>query len=430
MNRYLVGGAVRDSLLGFPFTERDWVVVGATAQDMLDAGFTQVGRDFPVFLHPDTKEEHALARTERKQGHGYTGFVVHADPDVTLEDDLRRRDLTINAIARDESGRLVDPYNGCEDLERRVLRHVSVAFTEDPLRVLRVARFAGRYAHLGFTVADETLDLMREIVAQGELTHLPAERIWLEMDRALSERRPDVFIGVLRACGALKALLPEVDVLFGVPQKAQHHPEVDTGAHLLLVMQRAAELTWRPGNSATQSAQTVVGDTRPRANSRVVFAALTHDLGKGITPQDMLPSHRRHEQTGLPLVHDLCERLKTPNAYRDLALIVCEHHLNCHRAFELRPTTVLRLLEVTGALRDATRFDEFLLACEADARGRAGFETSPYPQAEYWREARRVALSVTARDVIAPGIEGPAIGDAMRMERIRRLTALKNERSV
>jgi tRNA nucleotidyltransferase (CCA-adding enzyme) len=415
MNRYLVGGAVRDSLLGFPFTERDWVVVGATVQDMLDAGFTQVGRDFPVFLHPQTREEHALARTERKQGHGYTGFVVHADPDVTLEEDLRRRDLTINAIARDESGRLVDPYNGCEDIERRVLRHVSIAFTEDPLRVLRVARFAARYAHLGFSVAADTLDLMRQIVEQGELAHLPAERVWLEMDRALAEQRPDVFIEVLRACGALAALLPEVDVLFGVPQKAQHHPEVDTGAHLLLVLQRAAELTWQQADSGS----------RPRANSRVVFAALTHDLGKGVTPDDVLPSHRGHEQAGLPLVRSLCERLKAPNAYRDLALIVCEHHLNWHRAFELRPATVLRLLEQTGALRDATRFEEFLLACEADARGRMGHEYSPYPQADYWREARRLALTVTAKDVIAPGIEGPAIGDAMRQERIRRLTVLK-----
>jgi tRNA nucleotidyltransferase (CCA-adding enzyme) len=417
MNRYLVGGAVRDSLLGFPFTERDWVVVGATVQDMLDAGFTQVGRDFPVFLHPQTKEEHALARTERKQGHGYTGFVVHADPDVTLEEDLRRRDLTINAIARDEAGRLVDPYNGCEDIERRVLRHVSIAFTEDPLRVLRVARFAARYAHLGFSVAADTLDLMRQIVEEGELAHLPAERVWLETDRALAERRPDVFIEVLRACGALAALLPEVDALFGVPQKVQHHPEVDTGAHLLLVLQRAAELTWQQADRGS----------RPRANSRVVFAALTHDLGKGVTPGDVLPSHRGHERAGLPLVRSLCERLKAPNTYRDLALIVCEHHLNCHRAFELRPATVLRLLEQSGALRDATRFEEFLLACEADARGRMGHENSPYPQADYWREARRRALTVTAKDVIAPDITGPAIGDAMRRERIRRLTDLKTD---
>lgn len=430
MNRYLVGGAVRDSLLGFPFTERDWVVVGASVQDMLDAGFTQVGRDFPVFLHPETKEEHALARTERKQGHGYTGFVVHAEPTITLEEDLRRRDLTINAIARDESGRLIDPYNGREDIERRVLRHVSVAFTEDPLRVLRVARFAARYAHLGFSVADETLDLMREIVEQGELAHLPAERIWVEMDRSLAERRPDVFIEVLRACGALHALLPEVDALFGVPQKAEYHPEVDTGIHLLMVMQKAAELSW---SSETMTEASTAASTqtqhRPRANSRVVFASLTHDLGKGITPADVLPGHRGHERAGLPLVQAVCERLRAPNAHRDLAMVVCEHHLNGHRALELRPATVLGLLEKTGALRDATRLDDFLLACEADSRGRAGFEERPYPQAAYLRRAREAALSVTAKDVMAPGVEGPAIGEAMRRERIKRLARLKQEQS-
>jgi tRNA nucleotidyltransferase (CCA-adding enzyme) len=431
MDTYLVGGAVRDALLGFPFSERDWVVVGATPQDMLDAGFTQVGRDFPVFLHPQTKEEYALARTERKQGHGYTGFVVHADPGVTLEDDLRRRDLTINAMARAPDGTIIDPYNGRDDLEDRVLRHVSPAFPEDPLRVLRVARFAARYAYLGFTVAEETLALMRRIVDQGELAHLSAERIWIEIERALREASPQVFIEVLRECDALKALLPEVDVLFGVPQKAEHHPEIDTGVHTLMVLEQAARLTWAIDAPAAQSVPAAPDASAPRpraqANSRVVFAALLHDLGKGITPAGILPSHRGHEHSGRPLVDAVCDRLKVPNADRNLALVVCEHHLNCHRARELRPATVLNLLETAGALRDATRFDEFLLACEADARGRLGFEERPYPQAAYLRAARDAALSVTAADVMQEGLQGPAIGEAMRRERIRRIAALARE---
>jgi tRNA nucleotidyltransferase (CCA-adding enzyme) len=404
---------------------------------MLDAGYTQVGRDFPVFLHPETKEEYALARTERKQGHGYTGFVVHTDPGITLEDDLRRRDLTINAIAQTPDGSIVDPYNGRDDLEDRVLRHVSPAFTEDPLRVLRVARFAARYAYLGFRVADETLDLMRTIVEQGELAHLPAERIWTEIERSLREASPQVFIEVLRDCGALKALLPEVDRLFGVPQKVEHHPEVDTGIHTLMVLEQAARLSWslddseadfpdRDGSKQETGTDEVLAQQRPRAqaNSRVVFAALTHDLGKGITPEDILPSHRGHGISGLPLVEAVCERLKVPNAHRNLALAVCEHHLNSHRALELRPATVLKLLENTGALREATRFEEFLLACEADSRGRLGLEDRPYPQAAYLRQALEAARSVTAADVIAPGVEGKAIGEAIRQERIRRIAVI------
>ncbi|MEE4278859.1 MAG: multifunctional CCA addition/repair protein [Halieaceae bacterium] len=440
MNTYLVGGAVRDSLLGFPYTERDWVVVGATPQHMLDAGYTQVGRDFPVFLHPETKEEYALARTERKQGHGYTGFVVHTDPGISIEDDLRRRDLTINAIARDDDGRLVDPYNGRDDLEDRVLRHVSPAFTEDPLRVLRVARFAARYATLDFRIAEETLALMRTIVDQGELAHLPAERVWTEIERALREASPQVFIEVLRDCGALRALLPEVDALFGVPQKAEHHPEIDTGRHTLMVLEQAARLTWSLDGSpaaypsrdprskaADENAGTPAAQSseRAQANSRVVFAALTHDLGKGITPEDILPSHRGHEGAGLPLVNAVCDRLKAPNAHRHLALAVCEHHLNSHRALELRPATVLKLLESIGALRDHTRFEEFLLSCEADSRGRLGFEGRPYPQADYLLKAAEAAQSVTAADVKAPGVEGKAIGEAIRQERIRRIGLLR-----
>ena len=411
MDIYLVGGAVRDALLGYPFTERDWVVVGATPDDLLQQGYTQVGRDFPVFLHPETKEEYALARTERKQGHGYHGFTVHADRGVTLEEDLQRRDLTINAMARRDDGSLVDPFNGQKDLEQRILRHVSPAFVEDPLRVLRVARFAARYAHLGFTVAPETLALMGEIVAQGELEHLSIERVWVETERALREANPEAFVQVLRDCGALQALMPEVEALFGVPQRAEHHPEVDTGAHLLLVLAQAARLCRE----------------HDRLESRIVFAALTHDLGKGITPENILPSHRGHEHAGLPLVEALCRRLRVPNEHRQLALAVCEHHLNCHRSRELRPGTLLRLLDSTGALRDEDRFEAFLLACEADARGRLGYNDLPYPQGDYLRAARRIAAGVRAADVQREGLQGPAIGEALREERIRRLKALASE---
>ena len=418
MQTYLVGGAVRDELLGYPVRERDWVVVGATRDDMLAAGFRQVGRDFPVFLHPETREEYALARTERKRGHGYTGFEVHADPSVSLEEDLQRRDLTINAMARAGDGTLVDPYGGQRDLEQRRLRHVSPAFIEDPLRVLRVGRFAARYAHLGFTVAEETRALMHAIVSSGELAHLPAERLWTETEKALAERSPQAFVTVLRDCGALAELLPEVEALFGVPQKASYHPEIDTGVHQLMVLEQAARLL-RRGDEGEPAA-----DALPMAG-RVVFAALLHDLGKGLTAADILPSHRGHESAGLPLVNAVCDRLKVPNAHRQLALTVCEHHLNCHRAPELRPETLLRLLEATGALRDADRFAAFLLACEADARGRLGFEDRPYPQADYLRRARDAALAVTAADVAADGVEGRALGDAIRRERIQRLAALR-----
>jgi tRNA nucleotidyltransferase (CCA-adding enzyme) len=418
MKTYLVGGAVRDGLLGYPVKEQDWVVVGATPQEMLDLGFSQVGRDFPVFLHPRTKDEHALARTERKKGHGYTGFEVHYDAGVSLEEDLARRDLTINAIARDESGRLIDPYGGAADIEARMLRHVSDAFVEDPLRVLRVARFAARYAHLGFSVAPETTALMSEIVAQGELDYLPAERIWVETERALRERDPQVFVEVLRSCGALAALLPEVEALFGVPQKALYHPEVDTGVHLLMVLKQAAQLS-SPAN--TQAPEP--GD------SRVVFAALTHDLGKGITPEHVLPSHRGHESAGLPLVENVCARLKVPNAHRQLALIVCEYHLHMHRAMELRGDTLLRLLEATGALRQPERLELFLKACEADSRGRLGMDDRDYPQADYLRRAQQRAAAITAADVKEPGLEGKALGEALRKARIRQLNHLRDETS-
>ena len=404
MKVYLVGGAVRDALLGYPSSERDWVVVGASPRELLDRGYQQVGRDFPVFLHPETRDEYALARTERKQGHGYTGFAVHCDPAVTLEQDLLRRDLTVNAMARSAEGEIIDPYGGQRDLAARVLRHVSAAFVEDPLRVLRTARFAARYAHLGFSVAPETLALMAEIVGQGELAHLPAERIWVELERALGERDPQVFVQVLRDCGALEALLPEVEALFGVPQTERYHPEIDTGIHTLMALQQAARLT-------------------PASDVR--FALLVHDLGKGTTPRDEWPRHIAHEQRGLQLVERVCQRLKAPGQYRELALKVCQYHTHCHRALELRGKTLLRLLQATDALRRAERFEAFLLACEADARGRRGLEQCDYPQADYLRRALAAAREVSAADFSAQGLQGKALGDAIASERVRRLEALR-----
>ena len=408
METYLVGGAVRDELLGYPVTERDWVVVGATPDDLLGLGYQQVGKDFPVFLHPSTKEEYALARTERKRGHGYTGFEVHCDPSVTLEDDLLRRDLTINAMARAEDGTIIDPYGGRQDLASRLLRHVSDAFIEDPLRVLRVARFAARYAHLDFAIAPETIALMSEIVAQGELDSLPAERIWVEFERALGERDPQVFIEVLRECGALKALLPELEALFGVPQTAEHHPEIDTGVHTLMGLQQAARLT---------------------PDTDVRFAVLLHDLGKGLTAESEWPRHIAHEHKGVALVSRACERLKVPTRHRDLARKVCEYHTHCHRALELKGATILKLLNATDALRNPDRFEAFLLACEADARGRAGFEHRDYPQADYLRGALATAMGVTAADFADAAVSGKALGDAIAAERVRLLDARRPARS-
>ncbi|MEP6388329.1 MAG: multifunctional CCA addition/repair protein [Halioglobus sp.] len=405
MRTYLVGGAVRDTLLSYPVHERDWVVVGATPQQMLDLGYQQVGKDFPVFLHPETKDEYALARTERKSGRGYTGFAVHCDPDVTLEEDLIRRDLTINAMAQDTQGNIIDPYGGQTDLANKALRHVSDAFVEDPLRVLRTARFAARYAHLGFSVAPETLALMSEIVNQDELAHLPAERIWVEMDKALGERNPEVFIEVLRECGALAKLIPELDALFGVPQPETHHPEIDSGVHTLMALQQAVTLT----------------------NARDVrFAVLLHDLGKGTTPEEDLPRHIAHEVRGIKLVKAVCQRLKAPTQYRDLALKACEFHLLSHRALELRGKTLLKLLTATDALRRPDRFEAFLLACEADAKGRLGLEENPYHQADYLRKAREVALTVTAD--LFPDVQGKAIGEAISAERVLRLERFRSDK--
>lgn len=406
MKTYLVGGAVRDALLGYPVVERDWVVVGARPEELLQQGYQQVGRDFPVFLHPQSKDEYALARTERKQGHGYTGFVVDYDPTITLEDDLLRRDLSINAMAQADDGTLIDPYGGRADIENRVLRHVSDAFVEDPLRVLRTARFAARYAHLHFTIAPQTLALMADIVAQDELAHLPAERVWVELERALGERNPEVFVQVLRDCGALARLLPEVDALFGVPQPAAHHPEIDTGVHVLMALQQAVALG---------------------AGTDVRFAVLLHDLGKGATPPSEWPRHIRHEERGARLVEAVCQRLRAPRRYSELARAVCEHHTLCHRALELRGKTVLKLLNATDALRRPDRFDAFLLACEADARGRLGLEHREYPQANYLRRALQAAQSVGAVQFRDSGLSGKALGDAINAQRVKLLDALRGK---
>jgi len=406
MEIYLVGGAVRDELLGYPVVEHDWVVVGARPEDLLSQGYQQVGKDFPVFLHPDTKDEYALARTERKQGHGYSGFDVDCAPTVSLEEDLMRRDLTVNAIARSADGELIDPYGGQADIEARVLRHVSEAFVEDPLRVLRTARFAARYAHLGFTVAPETVALMDEIVQSGELAHLSIERIWVEMERALSGQNPDIFFAVLRSCGALAALLPELEALYGVPQNAEHHPEIDTGVHTMMVLQQAAIIS-------------------PATTVR--FASLLHDLGKGTTPKAEWPRHIAHEVRGLKLVEAVCKRLAVPNQHRALALLVCEYHTHCHRALELKAKTVMKLFTATDALRRPDRFEEFLLACEADSRGRLGLEQRNYPQSNYLREALAIVQGVSAGQFAARGLKGKEIGEALHAERVRQLATFRSQ---
>ena len=405
MDIYLVGGAVRDSLLRRPVVDRDHVVVGARPEDLLALGYKPVGKDFPVFLHPDTGEEYALARTERKSGHGYRGFVFQADATVTLEQDLARRDLTINAIARDAHGALTDPYHGVRDIEARVLRHVSPAFIEDPVRVLRVARFAARFAPLGFAVAAETMALMRQMVREGEVDHLVPERVWAETRKALAEPQPSAFLRVLRACGALAVLFPEVDAVYGVPQRAEFHPEIDTGAHLELVLDAAAGLA--PGND-------VVG-----------FCALVHDLGKALTPADELPRHIGHEHRGVAPLRALAARLKVPTEHAALAEQVCREHLNAHRAFELKPATVLKLLGTLDALRRPARLELFLAACEADKRGRLGHAQDAYPQAAYMRAARAAAAAVDAAAFVAQGLSGVAIGKALEAARIDALQQLK-----
>jgi tRNA nucleotidyltransferase (CCA-adding enzyme) len=409
METYLVGGAVRDRLLGLPAGDRDFVVVGATPEQMLAQGFRTVGRDFPVFLHPETGEEYALARTERKSGRGYRGFVVDADPNVTLEEDLQRRDFTINAIAAREDGTLVDPYGGARDLEQRVLRHVGPAFVEDPLRVLRAARFMARFASLGFTVAPETMALMRDIVTTGEMADLVPERVWQELVRALASKTPSAFLQTLRACGALHVVLPEVDALYGVPQRAEYHPEVDTGVHIELVCDMAATLA--PGDA-------VVG-----------FAALAHDLGKALTPEDVLPKHLGHEHAGLAPLRALCERMKVPAQHRDLAKIACREHLNVHRLFELRDKTVHDLLVRCDAFRQPARIAQLAIVCEADKRGRAGLQDVAYPQGAELVRLLAAAQSVRAADVAREGLEGPALGEALAKARVRAIKAARGDPS-
>jgi tRNA nucleotidyltransferase (CCA-adding enzyme) len=403
MRTYLVGGAVRDELLGRPVTERDWVVVGAVPEDLSRRGYRQVGKDFPVFLHPDTKEEYALARVERKTAPGYHGFETRFSPDVTLEEDLRRRDLTINAMARAEDGTLIDPYGGTRDLELRLLRHVSDAFAEDPVRILRVARFAARYAPLGFRVAPETLGLMTRMVDTGEAAALVPERVWQETAKALAEREPQVFFRTLRAVGALAVVFPELDRLWGIPQPPRWHPEIDTGEHVMMALTAAADLS---------------------PLSRIRFAALTHDLGKGTTPREQWPKHVGHEQRSAELVSALAARLRVPNDFRDLAMLVALEHGACHRALELRPATVVRLLERCDALRRPERFDEFLLACQADLRGRTGFADDPYPQRAFLQAALVAAQAVALTPAERAGLTGEEIGQRLRDRRIAALSAL------
>ncbi|MFJ5442307.1 multifunctional CCA addition/repair protein [Pectobacterium sp. CHL-2024] len=404
MKIYLVGGAVRDSLLGLPVTEKDWVVVGATPENLLEQGYQQVGKDFPVFLHPVSRDEYALARTERKSGKGYTGFVCHAAPDVTLEQDLLRRDLTINAIARTERGDLIDPYHGRRDLENRVLRHVSDAFSEDPLRVLRVARFAARFAHLGFQIAEETMALMQTMAHEGELAYLTPERVWKETEKALGTSSPDVYFQVLRDCGALAVLFPEIDNLYGVPAPAKWHPEIDTGIHTMMTVAMAARLS-------------------PEIDVR--FATLCHDLGKGLTPPELWPRHHGHGPAGVKLVEALCQRLRVPNPIRDLAKLVAEYHDLVHTVQVLQPKTLLKLFDAIDVWRKPQRLEQLALTSEADARGRAGFEENPYPQGDYLREAFRVASQVSSADVVAGGFKGIDVRNELARRRIHALADWK-----
>ena len=403
MQVYLVGGAVRDALLGLPVHERDWVVVGATPEQLAAQGYTPVGQDFPVFLHPESHEQYALARRERKTGPGYHGFQFQAAPDVTLEDDLRRRDLTVNAMAQDQDGRLIDPYGGQRDLGQKLLRHVSEAFVEDPVRILRVARFAARYWPLGFRVAPETLALMRRMVESGEADALVPERVWAETVRALAEPAPEAFFEVLRACGALAVVFPELDRLWGVPQPARWHPEIDTGVHVMLVLKAAARLT---------------------DSARIRFAALTHDLGKGTGDRSRWPSHHGHEERSVALVDALCERLRVPVDFRELAVLAARWHGLCHRALELRASTVVDLLERLDAFRRPERFAECLIACEADFRGRAGMGERAYPQAEYLRAARAATAAMTLPEAERTAVSGAEFGRRLHARRVEAVKAL------
>ncbi|NOQ63641.1 MAG: multifunctional CCA addition/repair protein [Methyloprofundus sp.] len=404
MKAYLVGGAVRDTLLNLPVRERDWVVIGETPEAMIARGYTEVGKDFPVFLHPETKDEYALARIERKTARGYKGFAVHATPDVSMEEDLLRRDLTINAMALMDNGDIFDPYGGQEDLKNRIFRHISPAFCEDPVRVLRIARFCARYGHLGFRIAEETQQLMQKMVTQGEIDHLVPERVWAETAKALGEKTPAAYFQALRDCGALARIFPELDNLYGVPQPAQHHPEIDTGVHSLMVLEQAALLSDK---------------------TTVRFAALMHDLGKGLTPKAKWPSHHGHETLGLSALKTLCRRLRVPNNHQKLALQVMEFHTNCHRALELKPSTLCAKLCKLGAFKADNQLKDFLLACEADARGRTGFEEVAYPQAEYLLAAQKAAKAIDSAAITNKNLTGKAIGDALIQLRSQEISKVK-----
>ena len=404
MKIYLVGGAVRDELLGLPVKDKDYMVEGATPEQLLSLGYEQVGKDFPVFLHPTSKQEYALARTERKVAAGYDGFSCNAAPDATLEQDLLRRDLTINAIAQDQHGKLHDPYGGQADIQARILRHVSTAFVEDPLRVLRVARFAARFANLGFTIAPETLTLMQQISASGELQALSPERVWLELDKSLETEQPQVFLQVLRECGALAALMPEINALFGVPQPEKWHPEIDTGIHTLMVLEQAAALS---------------------KDKSVRFAAMLHDLGKALTPKANWPKHHGHGQTGRKPITDFCQRLRVPNEYKTLALLASDLHQNIHNAFELKAETILKQFDKADLWRKPERLEQLLLICHADIRGRTGFGSAPYPQADYLRMCFHQAQTVDVKKIVEAGFQGKHIRDELQRQRINMLKQLK-----
>ena len=404
MKIYLVGGAVRDNLLKFPVIERDWVVIGETPESMLAKGFKAVGKDFPVFLHPETHDEYALARTERKTAPGYKGFAIHASPEVTLQDDLIRRDLTINALAMSPDGELIDPYGGQQDIKRKLLRHISPAFSEDPVRVLRVARFAARYAHLGFTIAAETNQLMQQMVKKGEIDYLVPERVWAETAKALSENTPSAYFTALRECNALVKIFPELDCLFGVPQPPKYHPEIDTGIHSIMSLEQATKLSDKP---------------------TVRFAALVHDLGKAKTPREKWPAHYGHEASGLPVLNTLCLRLRVPNQYKKLASQVMRYHTHCHTALELRPATIAAMFADLGMFKPGANLTDFLLTCEADARARTGFENRPYPQADFLRSALQASMMVDTSTVIDKNLQGAEIGQAIHALRIKAIKQYK-----
>ena len=401
MKKYLVGGAVRDRLLGLEVKDRDWVVIGSTPEEMVDAGYIPVGKDFPVFIEPDSGEEYALARTERKTAKGYQGFAFSTSPDITLEDDLLRRDITINAMAMDDNANIIDPFNGQADLKNKILRHVSDAFLEDPVRILRVARFAARF---DFTVADETLKLMKTMTTNGEVDALVAERVWGEMHKALACDHPQRFIQILRDCGALAKILPEIDVLFGIPQRKEYHPEIDTGIHTLMALEQATKLSSEP---------------------LVRFAAMLHDLGKAKTPKENWPSHHGHEKLGVPVIKQLCTRLRVPTKFTELAMVVSEYHLHMHRLGELKNTTVLKMLEKTGSLRSSDRAEHFALVCEADARGRTGLEDRDYPQTAVFLNYVAAALSVNCQAIASQHENGNQIKEAIRRERIKSIAMIK-----